>query len=363
MSVAELAQKMDVTPTQVVAKCLELGMLATMNQRLDMDTIETIALEFDYNVETVQEIGHEEIEDEADREEDLEPRPPVVTIMGHVDHGKTSLLDYIRHSNIIAGESGGITQHIGAYSVKTDGGRLTFLDTPGHAAFTAMRARGAQSTDIVILVVAADDAVMPQTIEAIDHAKAATVPIVVAISKIDKTGADVDNVRTQLAQHGLNPEEWGGKTIMVPISSKSGEGVDKLLEMVLLQAEVLELKANPSRRARGVIVEAQLDKGRGAVATVLIQNGSLKVGDYFVTGAYSGRVRTMSDERGRPLKQVVPGQPVQVTGADGVPQAGESFVVCEDEHTARHVSQLRERVKREQTFHRIQKTTLANVYE
>jgi translation initiation factor IF-2 len=363
MSVAELAQKMDVTATQVVAKCLELGMLATMNQRLDMDTIETIALEFDYNVETVQEIGSEEIEEEEDREEDLAPRPPVVTIMGHVDHGKTSLLDYIRHSNIIAGESGGITQHIGAYSVRTDGGRITFLDTPGHAAFTAMRARGAQSTDIVILVVAADDAVMPQTIEAIDHAKAANVPIVVAISKIDKTGADVDNVRTQLAQQGLNPEEWGGKTIMVPISSKSGEGIDKLLEMVLLQAEVLELKANPSRRARGVIVESLLDKGRGAVATVLIQNGSLKVGDYFVTGAYSGRVRTMSDERGRTLKQVVPGQPVQVTGADGVPQAGESFVVCEDEHTARHVSQMRERVKREQTFHRIQKTTLANVYE
>jgi translation initiation factor IF-2 len=363
MSVAELAQKMDVTPTQVVAKCLELGMLATLNQRLDMDTIETIALEFDYNVETVKEIGTEEIEEEEDREEDLEPRPPVVTIMGHVDHGKTSLLDYIRESNIIAGESGGITQHIGAYSVETERGRITFLDTPGHAAFTAMRARGAQSTDLVVLVVAADDAVMPQTIEAIDHAQAAGVPIVVAISKIDKPGADVENVRQQLANKGLSPEEWGGKTIMVPISSKTGEGVDRLLEMALLQAEVLELKANPGRRARGVIIEAQLDRGRGAVATVLIQHGTLRVGDFFVTGAYSGRVRSMTDERGRPLKHVVPGQPVQVTGADGVPQAGDSYVVCESEHTARHVSQLRGRVKREQTFHSIQKTTLANVYD
>jgi len=363
MSVSELAQRMQVTPTEVVAKCLELGMLATVNQRLDMDTIETIALEFDYNVEAVQEIGSDEIEDEEDKEEDLEPRPPVVTIMGHVDHGKTSLLDYIRHSNIIGGESGGITQHIGAYSVETERGRLTFLDTPGHAAFTAMRARGAQSTDIVILVVAADDAVMPQTVEAIDHAKAADVPIVVAISKIDKANADVDNVKTQLAKQGLSPEEWGGKTIMVSISSKSGEGIDKLLEMVLLQAEVLELKANPSRRARGVIVEALLDKGRGAVATVLNQNGTLRVGDYFVTGPYSGRVRTMTDERGRAIKEVVPGQPVQVTGANGVPQAGDSFVVCESEQVARHVSQLRGRVRREQTFHQINKTTLANIYE
>ena len=363
MSVSELAQRMQVNPTEVVAKCLELGMLATVNQRLDMDTIETIALEFDYNVELVQEIGAEEIEQEEDRDEDLMHRPPVVTIMGHVDHGKTSLLDYIRHSNIIAGESGGITQHIGAYSVETERGRVTFLDTPGHAAFTAMRARGAQSTDIVVLVVAADDAVMPQTIEAIDHAKAANVPIVVAISKIDKPNADIDNVKTQLANHGLSPEEWGGKTIMVPISSKSGEGIDRLLEMLLLQAEVLELKANPNRRARGVIVEALLDKGRGAVATMLNQHGTLRVGDFFVTGAYSGRVRTMTDERGRTLKEVLPGQPVQVTGASGVPQAGDTFVVCESEQIARHVSQMRERVRREHTFHQIHKTTLANIYE
>jgi len=363
MTVSELAQKMGVSPTEVVAKCFELGMLATVNQRLDMDTIETIALEFDYNVTPVQEIGAEEIEDDVDEEVDLVHRPPVVTIMGHVDHGKTSLLDHIRESNIVAGESGGITQHIGAYKVETNRGMVTFLDTPGHAAFTAMRARGAQCTDIVILVVAADDAVMPQTIEAMDHAKAAGVPIVVAINKIDKPGADIDNVRSQLSHHGLQPEEWGGKTIMVPVSAKTGEGVDRLLEMILLQAEVLELKANPERRARGVIVEAQLDKGRGAVATVLIQNGTLHAGDYFVTGPYSGRVRTMLDERGRPLKAAGPGDPVQVTGADGVPQAGDTFVACVTEQIARNVSQMRERVRREQTYHRISKTTLANVYE
>lgn len=366
MSISELASKMDVSPTEVVAKCLELGMLATVNQRLDLDTIETIALEFDYNIEVVQEIGSEEIgEEEVDKDEDLQPRPPVVTIMGHVDHGKTSLLDLIRESNIIAGESGGITQHIGAYSVemRDNGGRITFLDTPGHAAFTAMRARGAQSTDIVILVVAADDAVMPQTVEAIDHAQAAGVPIIVAINKIDKPGADIEKVKSQLAERGLTPEDWGGKTIMVPVSAKTGEGVEKLLEMVLLQSEILELKANPDRRARGVIIESLLDKGRGAVATVLIQNGALQVGDYFVTGAHSGRVRTMLDERGKPIDKAGPGSPVQVTGSSGVPQAGDTFVVCEDESVARNVSQMRERVKREQTFHRISKTSLENVYE
>ncbi|GAB4322252.1 MAG: hypothetical protein Kow0074_13670 [Candidatus Zixiibacteriota bacterium] len=364
MSISELAAKMGVSPTEVVAKCLELGMLATVNQRLDLDTIETIALEFDYNIEVVQEIGTEEIgEEEEDNEEDLKPRPPVVTIMGHVDHGKTSLLDYIRESNIISGESGGITQHIGAYSVELEGGRITFLDTPGHAAFTAMRARGAQSTDIVILVVAADDAVMPQTVEAINHAQAAGVPIIVAINKIDKPGADIEKVRTQLAERGLTPEEWGGKTIMVPVSAKTGEGVDRLLEMVLLQSEILELKANPNRRARGVIIESQLDKGRGAVATVLIQNGTLRVGDYFVTGAHSGRVRTMIDERGNAVEEAGPGLPVQVTGSSGVPQAGDRFVVCEDEQVARSVSQMRERVKREQTFRRIRRTSLENVYE
>ena len=363
MSVSELAQKMGVTPTEVVAKCMELGMLATVNQRLDTDTIETVALEFDYNVTFVQEIGADEIPEEEDAEGDLVHRAPVVTVMGHVDHGKTSLLDHIRESNIIAGESGGITQHIGAYRVKTARGMITFLDTPGHAAFTAMRARGAQLTDIVVLVVAADDAVMPQTIEAISHAQAAGVPMVVAINKMDKPGADADNVRNQLSHHGLIPEEWGGKTIMVPVSAKTGDGIDRLLEMILLQAEVLELKANPGKHARGVIVEAKLDKGRGSVTTVLVQNGTLRTGDFFVTGPHSGRIRSMIDDHGKPVREVGPGIAVQVTGSNGVPQAGDSFVVCEDEHVARNVSQMRERVKREQTFHRLQKTTLSNVYE
>ena len=363
MSVSELAQKMGVSATEVVAKCMELGMLATVNQRLDTDTIETVALEFDFSVKFVQEIGADEIPEEADAEGDLVHRAPVVTVMGHVDHGKTSLLDYIRESNIIASESGGITQHIGAYRVATDRGNITFLDTPGHAAFTAMRARGAQLTDIVVLVVAADDAVMPQTIEAISHAQAASVPIVVAINKMDKPGADADNVRTQLSHHGLIPEDWGGKIIMVPVSAKTGDGVDRLLEMILLQAEVLELKANPGKLARGVIVEAKLDKGRGSVATVLVQNGTLRVGDFFVTGSHSGRIRSMVDDHGKPTHEVGPGIAVQVTGADGVPQAGDSFVVCEDEHVARNVSQMRGRVKREQTFYRVQKTTLSNVYE
>jgi translation initiation factor IF-2 len=363
MSIAELAHKMEVSPTEVVAKCLELGMLATVNQRLDIDTIETIALEFDYNIHQVEEIGEEALAEEPDSEESLKPRPPVVTIMGHVDHGKTSLLDYIRESNVIAGEKGGITQHIGAYSVETTSGVLTFLDTPGHAAFTAMRARGAQATDIVILVVAADDAVMPQTIEAIDHAKAAGVPIVVAINKIDLPAADPERVRTQLAEQGLTPEEWSGNTIMVPVSAKTGEGVDKLLEMVHLQAELLELQANPDRRARGVVIEAQLDRGRGPVATVLVQSGTLSIGDHFVTGPLAGRVRTMLNERGNAVTAASPSVPVLVTGADGVPQAGDTFIVCTDDQQSRQVSQMRERLRREQTHRRIQKTTLTNIYE
>ncbi|HUU44819.1 MAG TPA: translation initiation factor IF-2 [Acidobacteriota bacterium] len=363
MSLAELAHKMEVTPTQVVAKCLELGMLATVNQRLDLDTIETIALEFDYSIKLVEEIGEETLAEEPDSEESLKPRHPVVTIMGHVDHGKTSLLDHIRESNVIAGEKGGITQHIGAYAVEFRTGRITFLDTPGHAAFTAMRARGAQATDIVILVVAVDDSVMPQTVEAIDHAKAAGVPIIVAINKMDLPGADLERVKSQLAEHGLTPEEWSGDTIMIPVSAKTGEGVEKLLEMVHLQADVLELKANPDRRARGVIIEAQLDRGRGPLATVLIQNGTLMVGDYFVTGSYSGRVRTMVNERGHTVEAAEPASPVLVTGADGVPQAGDTFIVCEDDQQSRTISQMRERLRREQAHHRIQKTSLANIYD
>jgi len=363
MSVAELAHKMGVSPTEVVAKCLELGMLATVNQRLDLDTIETIALEFDYSIKLVEEIGEEILAEQPVDESKLQHRYPVVTVMGHVDHGKTSLLDYIRSAHVVAGEKGGITQHIGAYSVLTARGRVTFLDTPGHEAFTAMRARGAQATDIVILVVAVNDSVMPQTIEAIDHAKAANVPIIVAINKMDLPGADAERVRSQLSEHGLIPEEWGGKSIMVPVSAKTGEGVDHLLEMVLLQAELLELKADPDRRARGVVIEAQLDKGRGPVATILIESGTLKVGDYFVTGAYHGRVRTMVDERGRAIIEVGPSTPVQVTGSSGVPQAGDSFVVSEDDQQARNVAQVRERLKREQQHHRLAKASLTNLYE
>lgn len=363
MSVAELAHKMGVSPTEVVAKCLELGMLATVNQRLDLDTIETIAIEFDFSINQVEEVGEEMLAEEPLDDAKLQSRPPVVTVMGHVDHGKTSLLDYIRHANVVAGEKGGITQHIGAYTVETNRGRVTFLDTPGHQAFTAMRARGALATDIVILVVAADDSVMPQTIEAIDHAKAAGVQIVVAINKIDLPGVDPERVKSQLSEHGLIPEEWGGNTVMVPVSAKKGTGVDQLLEMVLLQADLLELKADPDRHARGVIIEAQLDKGRGPVATILIQQGTLKNGDFFVTGPYYGRVRTMTDERGRVVHSAGPSTPVQVTGSSGVPQAGDSIVVSEDEQRVREISQIRERLKREQQHHRLAKASLSNLYD
>ncbi len=363
MSVAELAHKMGVSPTEVVAKCLELGMLATVNQRLDLDTIETIAIEFDFSIKQVEEIGEEMLAEEPLDETKFVHRPPVVTVMGHVDHGKTSLLDFIRTSNVVAGEKGGITQHIGAYTVETNRGRVTFLDTPGHQAFTAMRARGAQATDIVILVVAADDSVMPQTIEAIDHAKAAGVQIVVAINKIDLPGVDPERVKSQLSEHGLIPEEWGGNTVMVPVSAKKGTGVDQLLEMVLLQADLLDLKADPNRHARGVVIEAQLDRGRGPVATILIQQGTLKIGDFFVTGAYYGRVRTMTDERGRNTGDAGPSAPVQVTGCSGVPQAGDTLVVSEDEQQVREISQIRERLKREQQHHRLAKASLSNLFD
>ena len=363
MSVAELAHKMGVSPTEVVAKCLELGLLATVNQRLDLDTIETIALEFDFSISQVEEIGEEMLAEEPIDEGKLQSRPPVVTVMGHVDHGKTSLLDHIRSANVVAGEKGGITQHIGAYTVETTRGRVTFLDTPGHQAFTAMRARGAQATDIVVLVVAADDSVMPQTIEAIDHAKAAGVQIVVAINKIDLPGVDPERVKSQLSEHGLIPEEWGGKTVMVPVSAKKGVGVDHLLEMVLLQADLLDLKADPERHARGVVIESQLDRGRGPVATILIQQGTLRIGDFFVTGAYYGRVRTMTDERGRVVKDAGPSTPVQVTGCSGVPQAGDTLVVSEDEQQVREISQIRERLKREQQHHRLAKASLSNLFD
>jgi translation initiation factor IF-2 len=362
ISVAELANLMGVKPTEVITKCLELGFVATINQRLDLDSIETIALEFGFNVETVKEIGVED-EEEIDSEDQMQHRAPVITIMGHVDHGKTSLLDYIRKSNIIAGEWGGITQHIGAYEVEVAGGKITFLDTPGHSAFTAMRARGAQVTDIVILVVAADDSVMPQTIEAIDHARAAGVPIVVAINKMDLPGVKSDPVKNQLAKLNLVPEEWGGSTIVVEISAKTGMGVNKLLEMILLQAEIMELEANPDRKALGVVIESELSKGRGVIATVLVEKGILRVGDPFVAGAYHGRVRAMFNERGNPVMEAGPSTPVQVLGSSGVPQAGDSFVVTSSESESRQISSKRLRLKREHDLRQVRRVSLTDMYE
>ena len=362
ISVAELSSLMGLKPAEVISKCLELGFVASINQRLDMDTIETIALEFGFNVEPTKEIGLEE-EVEEEREEDLKPRAPVITIMGHVDHGKTSLLDYIRKSNIIAGESGGITQHIGAYEVILPGGTITFLDTPGHEAFTAMRARGVQITDLVVLVIAANESVMPQTIEAIDHARAAGVSIIVAINKMDLPDANSEPIKEQLAKLNLVPEEWGGKTIMVEISAKTGMGVGKLLDMILLQAEMLELKANPDRNAQGVVLESELSRGRGVITTALVQKGTLRIGDPFVSGAYHGRVRAMFDERGNPVKNAGPSMPVLVLGAAGTPQAGDTFLVTKTEAEAREVSAKRIRLKREQDLRQIKRFTLTDIYQ
>jgi len=360
MTLAELAKLFDKRPAELVAKCLELGMLASINQRLDMNAIETLALEFDLNVEKVEEAGAAVLEEED--ETNLQPRPPVVTIMGHVDHGKTTLLDSIRKSNVVATEAGRITQHIGAYEVAAKGGHITFLDTPGHEAFSAMRARGAQVTDIVVLVVSATESVMPQTIEAIDHARAAGVPIIVAINKIDIPDANPDAVRKQLANHNLLDEAWGGKTIMVEISAKQGTGIDKLLEMILLQAEVLELKADPDIKPRGTVIEAKLEKGRGPVATLLVQKGTLRIGNPIVVGSTFGRVRAMLDDRGNEMKEAGPSMPVQMTGLSSVPRAGEGFMVTAEESEARIISIKRQQIKREYEIRRSAPTTLESVY-
>ncbi len=362
ITVSELATLMEIKPAAVVAKCMELGMMATVNQRLDMDTISTIALEFGFNVEEDILVGEETTVVVADDEKAVR-RPPVVTIMGHVDHGKTSLLDYIRKSHIIDGESGGITQHIGAYVIHQPEGMITFLDTPGHEAFSAMRARGAQVTDIVVLLVAADDAVMPQTIEAIDHARAAGVPIIVAINKIDLPNINIDNIKQQLAKHNLVPEEWGGKTIMVEISAKFGRNIDKLLDMILLQAEMMDLKANQDCRATGVVIEARLDRGKGAVTTVLVKKGTLRIGDPFVTGIYSGRVRAMFDERDNSVNEVTPSIPVMILGSDGVPQAGDAFFIAQAESEAKSISQKRLRLKRERDYRLINRIKLTDIYD
>jgi translation initiation factor IF-2 len=350
ITVSELAQILKVSPTEIVGFAFKnLGLMITVNQRLDFDQIELIAGEFGFQAVREDEYQAEEVGAAvADEPEDLVPRPPVVTIMGHVDHGKTSLLDYIRKANVVAGEAGGITQHIGAYHVQLPGGKMiTFLDTPGHEAFTAMRARGAQVTDEVILVVAADDAVMPQTIEAISHARNAGVPMIVAINKIDLPQANPMKVKQDLLQHGVVLEEFGGTVLSTEISAKKGTNVDELLEQVLLQAELLDLKSNPHKRASGTVVEAQLDPGKGPVATVLVQSGTLNVGDDFIVGMFSGRVRAMLDERGKTVKSAGPAIPVQVLGMAGVPMAGDQLLVVEDATAAREVAQRRERLDRE----------------
>jgi translation initiation factor IF-2 len=360
VSVGELAAAMDVKPSDLIACCMRLGVMATVNQRLDADTIETIADEFGFSVEFVKEYGSDLAEEE---EVKAEPRHPVVTIMGHVDHGKTSLLDYIRRSNIVAGESGGITQHIGAYEVEASGGKITFLDTPGHEAFTAMRARGAQATDIVILVVAADERVMPQTIEAIDHAKAADVPIIVAINKIDLPNANVDRVKQDLAAHGLTPDDWGGNILMVPVSAKTGEGVDHLLDVILLQADELALEAPKTGRGAGVVIESRVEQGRGIVVTVLTQKGEVTIGDPFVAGVWNGRVRAMFNERRKTVDVANPSSPVEILGSQGVPQAGDSFMVVGDEREAREIALKRQMLQRERELRRVGHISLQDLYD
>jgi translation initiation factor IF-2 len=349
ITVSELANTLKVPPTQIVTFAFkELGQMVTINQRLDFDMIELIASAFGFQAVREEEYATTQTEEAQDAAETLKPRPPIVTIMGHVDHGKTSLLDYVRKTNVVAGEAGGITQHIGAYQVTLkDNRRITFLDTPGHEAFTAMRARGAQVTDIVVLVVAADDAIMPQTVEAISHAKNAGVPLVVAINKIDLPTANVQKVKQDLLAHGVVLEEFGGTTLATPISAKKGTGIDELLEQILLQAELLDLKANPDRKAQGTVLEATLDPGKGAIATIIVQNGTLKVGDDFICGQYSGRVRAMYDERGGTETEVGPSTPVQILGFEGVPEAGDTFLAMADAAEARDIAQKRQRLERE----------------
>ena len=362
VTASEMATMMDVPVTKIISACMSLGMMVTMNQRLDAETLSIVAEEFGFEVEFVTADLEESITREADTAEDLVPRAPIVTVMGHVDHGKTSLLDYIRKENVIAGESGGITQHIGAYGVELDNGqKMAFLDTPGHEAFTAMRARGAQVTDLAIIVVAADDAIMPQTKEAISHAQAAGIPIVFAINKIDKPTANPEKIKEGLAQMNLLVEDWGGKIQSQDISAKTGVGIKELLEKVLLEAELLELTANPNRMANGTVVEAFLDKGRGYVSTVLVQGGTLKVGDYVLAGKHSGKVRAMQDERGNNVKEAGPSTPVSVLGLDGAPQAGDKFNVFGDEREAKVIATKRTQLQREQSVRTQRHITLDEI--
>ena len=359
----DLAVMMDVPVNNVIATCMSMGVMVSINQRLDAETINIVAEEFGFqteyvSAEVVEAIGQEE----ADTEEDLVTRPPIVTVMGHVDHGKTSLLDYIRNANVIAGEAGGITQHIGAYNVAlSDGRHITFLDTPGHEAFTAMRARGAKVTDLCIIIVAADDNVMPQTVEAINHASAAGVPIVFAINKIDKPAANPDKIKEELAQMNYLVEEWGGKYQSQDISAKKGIGVDELMEKVLLEAEMLDLKANPDRKATGSIIESSLDKGRGYVATILVQNGTLRVGDVILAGTHFGRVKAMFNERNQRIKEAGPAEPALILGLNGAPTAGDTFNVMDTEQEAREIASKREQLQRELGLRTAKRTTLEEI--
>ena len=366
ITVGDLAHSLGIKVGEVIKKLMGLGVMATINQVLDHDTASLVAADFEYTVENVAFDAESALEDEHEASEDdgaLEPRPPVVTIMGHVDHGKTSLLDKIRQTNVTDHEQGGITQHIGAYNVPVEGRSVTFLDTPGHEAFTSMRARGAKATDIVTLVVAADDGVMPQTVEAINHARAAEVPIIVAVNKIDKPGADSERVKRELMSQGLVAEDMGGDIIFAPVSALTGEGIEHLLEMLTLQADIMELRANPNKFARGVIVEAQLDRGRGAVATVLIQEGQLKVGDPFVCGTEHGRVRAMIDSRGQKVKIALPSMPVEILGLTGVPEAGDTFVALGDEAKVRQIADYRTEKRRETELTKSSRTSLEDFYQ
>ncbi len=363
-TVGEVADRLNVKPAEVIKKLIGLGVFATINQRLDRDVLEVLLNEYGYALELQELYGEDLLEqaEEPDKAEDLKFRPPVVTIMGHVNHGKTSLLDAIRETNVIEGEAGGITQHIGAYQVMlSNRGEVTFLDTPGHEAFTTLRARGAQVTDVVVLVVAADDGVQPQTVEAIDHAKAAGVPIIVAVNKIDKPGANPDQVKQELSHYQLIPEDWGGKTIFVEISAKKKMGIDKLLEMILLEAEMLELKANPNAKAKGTVIEAKLDRGRGTVVTALIERGTIKVGDPIVVGVQYGRVRALNNDRGQSVKNAGPGTPVELLGMSGMPAAGDILQGVESDKLARQVAMKRQMIKREQELKKGNKITLDNL--
>ena len=364
ITVKDLAMEMKITSSEVIKKLLNLGMMVTINNEVDFDTAFLVAEEFGITAKKKVVVTDEDklIDETEDDEKDLVERPPVIVVMGHVDHGKTSLLDAIRHTNVIEGESGGITQHIGAYQVKVNDRAITFLDTPGHEAFTSMRARGAQITDIAILVVAANDGVMPQTIEAIDHAKAAGIPIIVAVNKMDLPDSNIDKVKQELMKYEIVPEEWGGDNIFVPISAKTGMGIDNLLEMVLLQADVLELKVNPKKQSKGTVIEARLDKQKGPIASVLVQRGKLDVGDTIIVGSSIGRIRTMINDKGKKVKTAGPSTPVEVTGLSAVPESGDTFYEVKDEKTAKHLIERRLREKREKELSKRTIVTLDDVF-